>query len=1184
MYPPEYLVHPVPVLAVYGLTDDAVVAGDTSKLSLVSTLVSVLTNKTEYTLYEASRYLTYPQTSPPFRVMTVSKEYTLPQKQTSLPNVPPPHSPLSPLSTDSPLYPDGIMTPLWIKKHTYLPSVVVGCYELYVDSRSLRETGPLASQVLIDPLEREHDAQLATEINTRRKYFQDKGIKFAAVIMLKQRSLDPSVEERLSSIRKQCGLDAKSSFFTVTPGTLTEIQEFVNMLYRALYEPALQFYNNRLKKIRKKKSKLPSPTLPRLDVSSSEPLSVPGWMLRYELKIAFFQETRQDMEGALKSYEVAYSMLSDMLAPTMGHTGLTIHGKRWKEARQLIDCINIKLCRLQLYMHEPTAALSQLNGHLHMFQSHSSIWGMGEHTFEYWAWLSKQYRIFADVIDTAVHAGYKIPLPTAYLSASATPTSPLNHGQSGCNPGAILQHPGFYYHLAAMCCAERRRRYLEKERADPTNAALQTEKAVDHSSLTIELLTKSYEQFKRYRNSRMTLYLAAEIAGTYYETGKFEMAIKFFERIGKTYRKEKWHMVLTSILRWSLRCAKELSSWSRAIECLVELMSDDLPMAENKRNDIQKELMDMLGSDKTQEYTHLVIQMDQINAFVACQVQIKQQTNFVGTPIEYQVVLKTDKTSPPAPFRFQAVRVVFNDPEYNLIIQDMGIEEGLPKSVELNDVTKTTKMTEEGEYKGWSTTKADLRVYQGQIKAFQGSLIPQACGELKIVHICLDMISPQWHIELDYPLDKLNEEQPSYRRKWLEGLSNEKPSYKILTGRGCLSTVMVMQKPPSIDLKFEHAAPALLDELFKLNVTITSSEEEPIQAILIADIKNSEGPVAQDYVTFTMQDSEERETTIGLIEPHTSVSKTVYLHGSQVTGARLIHMTVKYTMAGRENNSQMVEKSESLRIPFIAPFDANFELCAQNNMPQEAISPNMSSTERWLLVASIRCFSTWDLDIKQSFSDPYTSLELISRMEDFDNQTWKTGHVYNANYLFQSSTLDITEQSFSIPTGKIMIEWKRSEDQQSNYYKTWVQLPNLPVQQHNLTVMADIPSEIYLGEPFTLTYMIHNPTLQLADYTASMELSEAFVFSGYKQCKGRVLPLSKTSYHYTCYPLLAGKVKIPRLKVMASQQQMGEREIPVQIAGTGVSFSFDNELEQKQTELCLDMPLLTFVNAKRRFV
>jgi hypothetical protein len=102
---------------------------------------------------------------------------------------------------------------------------------------------------------------------------------------------------------------------------------------------------------------------------------------------------------------------------------------------------------------------------------------------------------------------------------------------------------------------------------------------------------------------------------------------------------------------------------------------------------------------------------------------------------------------------------------------------------------------------------------------------------------------------------------------------------------------------------------------------------------------------------------------------------------------------VKYIIIGK-SSSLPVEKSESIRIPFIAPFDANFELCAQSEKLAKSISPDLEKSERWLMVAAIRCFSAWDLDIKnlrlekdRAFSHLYTSLSLISRMDDFDNQS-----------------------------------------------------------------------------------------------------------------------------------------------------------------------------------------------------
>lgn len=75
-------------------------------------------------------------------------------------------------------------------------------------------------------------------------------------------------------------------------------------LYRSLYESAIQYYNNRIKKVRKKRAKLPPPATSARqslgDSSEPQPLSIQGWMLRYDYKAAFFQEMRQDVDGATK--------------------------------------------------------------------------------------------------------------------------------------------------------------------------------------------------------------------------------------------------------------------------------------------------------------------------------------------------------------------------------------------------------------------------------------------------------------------------------------------------------------------------------------------------------------------------------------------------------------------------------------------------------------------------------------------------------------------------------------------------------------------------------------------------------------------------------------------------------------------------------------------------------------------
>lgn len=46
------------------------------------------------------------------------------------------HSPLSPFTPDSPLYPDGIMTTMWIRKHRdIIPAIFVSFYEMKSEER-----------------------------------------------------------------------------------------------------------------------------------------------------------------------------------------------------------------------------------------------------------------------------------------------------------------------------------------------------------------------------------------------------------------------------------------------------------------------------------------------------------------------------------------------------------------------------------------------------------------------------------------------------------------------------------------------------------------------------------------------------------------------------------------------------------------------------------------------------------------------------------------------------------------------------------------------------------------------------------------------------------------------------------------------------------------------------------------
>ncbi|KAF9948811.1 hypothetical protein BGZ65_007801 [Modicella reniformis] len=548
----------------------------------------------------------------------------------------------------------------------------------------LSEKGPLG---VVDPMEREQDTILAQELLERRKVAQERYVKFAAVIMLQRSHVeDPSTEDRLNFVRKSAGLDTKNSFYVLFPSNSQEISDFAVNLQRSQYEGSMNYYKEQVKRHKKKKSNLPATTasvrpiqqqtlggsqLQQQQQQQQQGLSVQGWMMRYEFKIGMFSECKQDIDNAIKHYESAYGLLIDMFAVTStitpGAPGLAARTKRWAEAKVLADCLCIKICKFHLYMDAPSTALFCFRRHLLVFKAFSESWKMGDDSFEYWAWLGKQYRVFGDLLDIGTKSGLKLLVPTpgspVYGSfaglmegskdlnkfsgiglGSSTTGFGIGYGGdafiygghvgggrgggthgpgAGINPMLVLQHAGFFYHQAANCSA-----YPDSNVAPvattnkpypPSFQTMNAERAVDHLSLTIELLTKSYEQFKRYKAGRMTLFLASEIAGTYYTAGKFEMALKFFERIGKTYRKEAWNLILTSILKWSVQCAKELGYWETVVECLIEMMGPEMPSTDEKRQSIFDELVSILHTDNhpanTSVHKPLVLSMPQINSF-----------------------------------------------------------------------------------------------------------------------------------------------------------------------------------------------------------------------------------------------------------------------------------------------------------------------------------------------------------------------------------------------------------------------------------------------------------------------------------------------------------------------------------------------------------------------------------------
>ena|SRR5579859_2046715 len=107
----------------------------------------------------------------------------------------------------------------------------------------------------------------------------------------------------------------------------------------------------------------------------------------------------------------------------------------------------IKVCKLFLYLGEHTRVVQTFNGHNRRMTLLFSGWGLGGETSEYWQWMLRSYRIFADLLE--------ISEATILGEKELEGALKLVSGDTILNLDSVLYHPGYYYLLAAHCTRQR---------------------------------------------------------------------------------------------------------------------------------------------------------------------------------------------------------------------------------------------------------------------------------------------------------------------------------------------------------------------------------------------------------------------------------------------------------------------------------------------------------------------------------------------------------------------------------------------------------------------------------------------------------------------------------------------------------------------------------------------------------
>ncbi|TRM69045.1 Gryzun, putative trafficking through golgi-domain-containing protein [Schizophyllum amplum] len=1215
-YPPELLAQLAPVMFVAGL--DAPTSNEPPSSSspspatpppptptkssdpftvLVLRLREALGVQRKVAIYQPPPEASARKPASQFQIQLVSRDVRFPPRKLLHPDDPAyanAHSPLSPLTPTSPLYPDGLIAPIWIRKHTTLvPSVFVLFLRLY-EHPSTQPQSPLDLAHVHETErerheeERRHDAELSADISQRKKSTNERGIKLTVVLLASRRMLDdPTLDSRLTYIRRTSGLDSRAALFVLSPVSPGELQDFVKSLQQALYEPSLEYYTNHSKRVRRKRnrhaSQAPIPISPlATSTHVMRPLRPEGWTVRYEYKMACFAEFRGEGEVALKHYQDAYSTLIIMFGSPLI---LPPRTKRWAEAKVLADCINVKIVKLYLYNSEHALALSHHSSHIRQFGDFSRGWGIGEDTFEYWSWIARQHRIFAELLEHGTRANLRIPVhrPSFPLQQPAG-LEPMVR-TLGINPSSALQHPGFYYYVAARCTELRRERFLDTLGAlSPSSAAgpgFANEKKVEHLVIILELYTKAYELFKKYtpasatQPGRQTLFIAYRIAQTYQTSGKFDMAVRFFERIAKTYRREQWGEMLRPLLTTWYDCAKLLGDMEMSVRLLMEMLAHGLQGEEDEA--LEDVLLAVLQSTVPSSTEPVVIDAADAEPLLKPSVVFWASEVKVGEPAAFQISLTASPTASIASLPFTNLEIHFSQDAAHppLIVRHA---DDVQPSMHV-DVGRLVP----GEAR---ETMANLRWEIGATVVLSGTMASDTPASLTISRLVLTMKESSWTVQL--PLELSTKASSTTQAKWLSSIE---PLRYLPVERENTTSVAVRHRPHSLSVRIEQHEPAYIDEDYPVVIDVTNTFDRALEVTLDVLLQPAEIDDAVNTISVDGQESTSlvKGITCGVLAPGVSVVKTLHLLSTGAPGDRILDVSTQSrdvpdedeepveeeeNAEGVADTRQRTELLHTLVVPTVNPIRASWDVAYERSSTANA-RPGLADLRTFdgdfwddseggeaVVQLVLECAGPWNLEI------------LAMRLIREDNQQAKivetstdvvSEDMFPGEYLAGDEICDICRVSLapsdkyhveglSIPgPGHYEVKWRRiSASGEKGPESTAIfRLPDLRPPTDGLIALLDAPAAAQLHQPTTMTLTVRNnhPT-RAANVLVTLEpdAADAFVVAGVRGARLPVLlPGGEERVRWRVIPIACGLVRAPRVRVVDKRRVVAaqaEGEVP----------------------------------------
>ncbi|KAK1776758.1 Gryzun, putative trafficking through golgi-domain-containing protein [Copromyces sp. CBS 386.78] len=898
-----------------------------------------------------------------FRVKSADRSFLLPPRRARLPEgieAPPGavlHSPFSPLTPISPLYPDGLIDAQWMLKHQELiPSVVLCFYNLVSD--------PIQSTL--------SDNQIKSDVNKLRNLIIQSGYKIKlAIVLLSDPVGDHTdyLQDRIEIIRRGCALDPKSVFLMPPNETHEDLARMAENMLTTLYGASIEYYKELGRHSRKKRGRgvAPPPTVPPT-TGTSQTLSLAGWNVRYDFKSAVLAEYRLEMENALRSYEQAYENLLSSEVVQL----IPSWSPRWNEARLLADVIAIRSIRCLLWNAQNSAAVRRWQFHRERMADLVERLGRGTSNYGWEAWEARWAIVMANLMEKA-----GIPeLDPAEMRLYLNPEK--NIMGERLQPWEFLHHTGYWYRLASRHLYARRARARampEDDRRPPGSSPAShiasrgftydtfmcpepheefplehmTYQGVDHNSMIIDCLSRALNEFLQRDQVRLAAELSLELARELSLRQEWAKVVELLRPIWQnmSFRKERWP-ALAEEVSWALRAAaSKTGELGDVVAIDWELLDRGFMKRKNWQYDITKSLQLITPDPKPL----ISIADGQTISPISATFVFRDEEGKAGQTTRAQLCLRSSAHADSAPIPFSRIQVSFNGSINTLVLKHQIEEESKQQKhgnivlcpISLEDVTPSdresaTEDSTEDERGTELQGTADLTLPPGQTLVFVLDIPLREQGEVTALSLSASLETESFDLHQSLKLRNM----PNMAHIWYPTPSTRK---RITRPVSPLS-LRILPRPPKMEIKSEIKEQYYTNEAITLDFDIYNAEDveapSKFDALLFCDEDEasmtapsftmevmSEEPSKEDNKKSSASSSSGRESKVssyllGEIQP--SSTTTVRLQFPPIERPSRYELNLRVVYHLPTNPGTTIIQTAVFQLNVLNPFESNYEL------------------------------------------------------------------------------------------------------------------------------------------------------------------------------------------------------------------------------------------------------------------